>query len=247
LSGGAPEAAAPAAAAAPATGRLIEKSAALDLGVPANHLQPVAGRVVAITAQLGGIIDSSNVNDTGGADGGAQFALRVPSAQLETALARLSQIPNAHLRSRSDSSQDINAPFVSARRRLATATAERRALLRALANATTQSRIDALKAQIAATDRTIAITGAEVRALQRRASFSRIALQIEATAASHGGGAALDPGSGLRTAAKVLGAAIAVALVGLAAIAPLALVLTVAWGAAFALRRRRRERALGPA
>lgn len=82
--------------------------------------------------------------------------------------------------------------------------------------------------------------------LQRRASFSHVSLRIESGAArtSPGGGTwGFDDAIG--DAGRILAVAAAVAVVGLGVLAPIALILLLAWLGNRIWVRQRRERALG--
>jgi Domain of unknown function (DUF4349) len=223
-------------------GRKVEQRATLDLGAPADRLDDVAQGVIGVVSREGGIVDRSSVS-TATDGGGAQFELRFPSDRLATALAQLSRLQHAQVRSRSDDTVDINASFVSTTRRLADARAERSGLLRSLASATTAAETARLRTRLDATEATIASTEQTLRALNRRVDFSHVTLTIEATAPTSGSHA-FTLHRALHDAKQILTVAGGVALVTLAALVPLSLLGALAWALAGGARRRRRERAL---
>ena len=94
---------------------------------------------------------------------GANFELLIPSARLSPALADLSEL--AEVRSRSENTLDITAPFVSARERLRDARAETEGLLRQLAEADTDAERASVKAQLQIVRGRIAAFRAQVERL----------------------------------------------------------------------------------
>src|SRR4051812_2914657 len=116
---------------APAKRRSVERSAQLTLAAPRRDIDNVATQIGDVTAGLGGYVARSDITS---ATGGS-LALRVPSAKLDAAIQRISKL--GKVRNLSRTSEDITAQVVSARDRLVNARAERKGLLRQLANATT--------------------------------------------------------------------------------------------------------------
>jgi len=238
----------PTGAVAPARERKVERSAVLALRTSDGEFERTTAAVLSTVARFGGIVASSQIGESDAAGGEATYDLRIPTDRLDRALAALSEL--GHVTERSQSLQDITASFTSAQERLTDARAERRALLRALERATTQNRIDSLKAQLRAASSRIAGLKGQLASLRRRADLSRVDLTVRgggSASGSTGGGASWTPGDAARDALRVLELLAGVALVGLAVLVPLAL-----FGAALALavrsaRRRRRESALDPA
>jgi hypothetical protein len=230
----------------PSNGRKIIQSATLDLGAPPDRIEAVAQEVFNAIAAAGGIVDRSTVTATGGPDGNARFDLRVPSSKLQQTMSALSRLKYAHVVSRSDNTQDVNARFVDANRRLADATALRAALLKQLANAGTQQQIDSLKARIHDVEAEIAAAQGTLRSLNRQVDYSQISVTIAATGASSGGsgGSGFTIGKAARDAVRVLAVAAGVALIALAALVPVGLLAAFGWWISATVRRRRREHAL---
>lgn len=240
--GAATEQAAPALSApAPARARKVERNTQLALSTAPADVQDVADNVVATTQRFGGIVDSSQTS-TSDTEASATFALRIPTARLDEAVAALSKL--AHVSSLSQGSTDITGSFVSVEARLRDARAERRALLKALAKATTTQEIDAIKLRLRDNRSQIAQLKGELNALRRRADLARVDVTIAGNGHASSGGGTWSPGDAANDALRVLEVAAGVILVGLAAGVPLALLLGAAALAARSTRRHRREQAL---
>jgi Domain of unknown function (DUF4349) len=243
-SGVAPAAAPPAGGGSPRsdsrTQRFVERSAALTLGARPQDLDDVADGVVRVTDSVGGFVGSSSV--TSGRE--ARFELRVPSARLQRALADLSRL--AHVRERTQETEDITSSVVSARDRLQDARAERASLLRRLSRADTDAESARLRARLRAVSRDIARYKAALSRVENRARFANVSVQVVAdrSAAPADDGGAWTPGDALRDAGRILEVAAGVAVVAGAAMLPLALVAALAWLAGRRAVRRRREAAL---
>lgn len=226
--------------------RKVERSTTLALGAPADRVDDVAQGVLGVVDRFDGIVDASSVA-TGRAGGTASFALRLPAARLGDALGQLSRLPHARVRSRTDDTADVNQVYTSIRRRLANARAERAGLLRALQAADTEDATLRLKARLDAVERTIAFTERAQRGLDRRISYSRVDVTIEAERRGAGGSGAFTPGRALHDAGRVLAVTAGVIVIAAAALVPIAIVLACGWPLARALQRRRREQALDAA
>jgi hypothetical protein len=225
---------------APVSGqaRKVERTTALALSTGRADVQNVADDVVAATQRFGGIVDSSQTS-TSASEASAVFALRIPTARLDDAIAALSKL--AHVSSLQQGSTDITSSFVSSEARLHDARAERRALLKALARATTTQAIDAIKARLRDNRSQIAQLKGELDALRRRANLARVDVTVAGNGHASSSGGGWTPADAARDALRVLEVAAGVILVGLAAGIPLALLLGAAWLAAHSTRRRRRE------
>jgi hypothetical protein len=225
---------------APVTGqaRKVERTTSLALSTGRADVQNVADDVVATTQRFGGIVDSSQTS-TSDSEASAVFALRIPTARLDDAIAALSKL--AHVSSLQQGSTDITSSFVSSEARLHDARAERRALLKALARATTTQAIDSIKARLRDNRSQIAQLKGELDALRRRANLARVDVTVAGNGHASSSGGGWTPADAARDALRVLEVAAGVILVGLAAGIPLALLLGAAWLAAHSTRRRRRE------
>ena len=226
----------------PGRARRVERQASLTLTAPADRVADVSDQVIGVTDQVGGIVVSSSVSSNDSGQGGARFELRVPSARLDDALAKLSKL--AHVQSRQQNGQDITGVFVSAGDRLRASLAERQGLLRQLARASTPNETASIRARLRITQGQIASERSELAQLRRRADLSSVSVDIEPSGKQIGGGGAYTPRDALHDAGRILAGAAAVTLVTLAVAAPLAALALLAALGARSARRRRREQAL---
>lgn len=230
---------------APVTGRKVEQSSTVELGAPADKVDDVAQGVLGVVDRNGGIVDQSTVATH--SDGGeASFQLRIPAARLQAALGQLSRLPDARVLSRTDDTLDVNQAYVSVRRKLDGAEAERAGLLRSLENASSEDETDRLKVRLGLVEQQIAALQRSQRALDRRVDYSRVDLTVRAVQddGGGGGGASFTPGSALHDAGRVLAVTAGIVVIAAAALVPVALLALLAWPLARTLRRRRREHAL---
>ena len=221
--------------------RKVERSALLDLATGAGDLDRVADGVVRATDASGGFVASSQL-DAGATGGTAHFDLRVPTDRLDATLAVLSRL--GHVRSRSQSTDDVTGAVVSARERLSDAKAERRALLRALGRARTSTQAEAIRARLRLARTEIASARGDLQALGRRTAFSSVSVTLSARGGGTSGGGSFGPGDALNDAIRILGAVAGGLLVALAVLLPVAALVALVWLGARTLRRRSRERAL---
>lgn len=220
--------------------RIQQRAASLTLAPKPEAVQSVADQVAQLTVREGGFVQSSHVSRQSGAGGSAELRLSLPSARLTAALASLGRL--APTREESQSLQDITDEYGAARRKLADAVAERQALLRALARASTQSQIESLHARIALAAAAVTRARTAFGAISRRGSNSTV--EVTVLGDVHAGSHRSTLGNGLHDALDVLKAAAVVLLIALAVLVPLALVLALVALAWRASRRRLRERAL---
>jgi len=230
-------------AAAPAK-RKVERAVDLALTVQPGALQDAADGVVRVTQGAGGYVAASQVSARG-RGGDATFTLRVPTARLDTAIARLAKL--GHVASLDQGSRDITSTYTSAADRLGDARGERRALLRALAKAETAGEIAALRERIAQNRSTIATLQARLAKVRGRADLATVRATIHAP--RHAAAGATDdggwsPGDAAGDALRVLEVVAGVLIVAAAILVPVGLLAGLAAWAARGLRRRRRERAL---
>ncbi len=234
------EAQAGAAGGEPSSSRVQQRAATLTLAPKPEAVQSVADEVAQLTVREGGFVQSSHVSRQSGAGGSAELRLSLPSARLTAALASLGRL--APTREENQSLQDITDEYGASRRKLADTVAERQALLRALARASTQSQIESLHARIALAAGAVTRARTAFGAISRRGSNSTV--EVTVLGDVHAGSDRSTLGNGLHDALDVLRAVAVVLLIALALLVPLALVLAftaLAWRAS---RRRLRERAL---
>lgn len=227
--------------------RSVERSATLDLTVPADEVQSTADAVVRATDRVGGIVQTSSINVGEGAPGEARFELRVPSDKLDEALAAYSKLGS--VANRTQDAQDITGAVVSAEDLLSDARAERRGLLRALGQADTRREVASIRARLRIVRADIARREAALRSVRNRADLATVAVTVR----GDGDGSGASPGEedggwsvgdAARDAGRLLEVAAGALIVGAAAVLPLlALALAGAAAARYAVRRRR-ERGL---
>ncbi|HMJ02764.1 MAG TPA: DUF4349 domain-containing protein [Conexibacter sp.] len=247
----APEVAAqaPAAGTDPATrDRKVERSASLELSSDPERVDDVAQDVLGVVARFDGIVDQSSIA-SGTTGGEARFALRIPAGELQPALAALSRLPDAQVLARTDDAVDVNQAYVSVRRQLANARAERVGVLRALRAADTEDETLRLRARLDALERTIALAERSQRALDRRVDYATVSVSVrgdsdQGSGTDEGG---LTLGGAFDDAGRVLEVAAAVVVIAAAALVPLLALAACAWPLGRALTRRRREQALDAA
>jgi hypothetical protein len=232
--------------AAVAGGRVQQRAASIDLSAAPSEVQAVADRVTHIAANLGGYVQSSQVNVQAqaheAATSRAELDLKLPSAKLNSELATLGEL--APVRSESQSLQDITNTYNAAQRRLGDAIAARRALLHALAAATTEDQIDSLRARLPQARRAISEAQSALQTVSQRASTSEV--QVEVLGDRHATSEGLTLRRGLRDARKVLVTTLAVLLIASAILVPLIFVVLAFTVARRSWRRAQRERALDP-
>jgi len=223
-----------------APGRVQQLGASITLTATPEEVQTVADRVSRLTTSEGGFVRSSHV-DEGEKTGEATFTLSLPSAKLSDTLASLGQL--APVRAESQSLQDITNTYDAARQRVADATAERQALLRALSKATTEGQIDSLRERLAQNGGAIARARAALGTVSRQASTAEVEVTVVGDKNANSEGLTLH--RGLHDAGRVLTVTLVVLLIAAAVLVPLALVAIALATARRAWRRHRRERVLG--
>jgi hypothetical protein len=231
----------PAAAAAAPPARQVERTATLDLGVAPSSIQSTSQQVFTLVSSYRGYVRQSNVS-SGGPYGGASFDLRIPSSQLAAAIAALSHL--GHVRSENDTTNDVTEQFDSLQGSLAGLRAERASLLKQLAGASEPQQEAALKARLHALDGRISNVQRELAALRERVNYTRLALTLTAETPVGSKQGDLTPGGAARDAGQILEAALAVLVIGVAAVVPVAALALAAWGLILGTRRRVREQAL---
>jgi hypothetical protein len=220
--------------------RVQQRAASITLAPKPEGVQSVADQVAQLAARDGGFVQSSQVRLQRGSGGEANLQLSLPTARLSAALAELARL--APTRAQSQSSQDITDEYGAARTKLADAVAERRALLRALAKASAQGEIESLRARLSLAGGAIARARTALQAVAKRAGNANV--EVTVLGDRHAGGDRSALGNALYDAGDVLKVALAVLIVALAGLVPLALLGVlgaIAWRAS---RRRLRERAL---
>jgi hypothetical protein len=225
--------------AAVAPGRVQQLGASITLTATPSEVQTVADRVSRLAVSDGGFVQSSHVNE-GEKTGEATLTLSIPSAKLSAALAALGQIAPVH--AENQSLQDITDTYNAARQRLNDATAERVALLHALAKASTEGQIDSLHERISQNRGAIAQARSALQAVSRQASTAEVEVTVLGNA--HAGSEGLTLHRGLHDAGRVLTVTLIVLLIAAAVLVPLSLLIAALASAIRAWRSYRRERIL---
>jgi hypothetical protein len=219
--------------------RRIERSAQLTLGAPADQFQTVADRIVQVTDRHNGFVLRSQVS-TGSSPSG-DFQLRIPGRELQTTLRDLSALGD--VKARSDSGQDVTREFVSVADTLQAARAERRGLLRRLATATGDARIQRLRDRLDRNARERSGLTAQLRDLRERTNYAAVSVSL-VEGKSHSGTGAGGTSRALDDSLGLLVGSFNWLLRALGVLIPAGLVSGAAWWAARAIRRRRREAVL---
>lgn len=223
-----------------ATHREIERSAEIGLLADPADVADDSAQVFRAVHDARGIVLRSTT--TAGRNAGAHFDLLIPSARLGDALAAFSAIDE--VRSRHEATADITKPTVAANEELQDSRARIDSLLAQLSTAEVESERDAIEAELRGERRHAALLRSQVARLHQRADFSRVSLRIESSASATSPGGAWGVDDALGDAGHILGIAAGVTVVGLAVLAPFALVGLLAWLAHHIWLRARRERAL---
>jgi hypothetical protein len=225
------------AAAVPDIGPKIVQTASVELSVRRGRFDETVDDVRTLVAGFGGFVASSSVTSSSGGD----LQLRVPSSRLDLTIQRLSKL--AKVRGLSRNTRDITVAVVSARDRLNDARAERKSLLRQLANATTINETKSLRARLRIVSREIAAARNALARVNNRANFSNVSVTLVTTRGSSGGGV-WTPSDAFHDALRVLEVIAGVLLIAAAVALPLLLAWLLGWLARRGVTRRRRERAL---
>ncbi len=223
-------------------GRRIERSSQLTLAAPADDFQSVGDRILRITDSHDGFVLRSNVA-TGESPSG-DFQLRVPGDQLQATLRDLAALGD--VRARNDMGQDITREYVSVTDQLAATRAERRALLRRLAAADDDARIQQLRDRLDANGRELAGLRGQVRDLRERTNYASVSVTLVEKKGDEGGAGAGGSGTddALDDSLGLLVGSFNWLLRALGVLIPVAIVGGAAWWAGRTFRRRRREAVL---
>jgi hypothetical protein len=231
--------------AAQAGHRDVERSAEMVLGADPDEVAGAAAQVFDAVHAANGIVLSSSVTGGAAGDAGARFDLLVPATKLSDALADFSAIGTVV--SRHEATDDITAPTVRIGEQLRDSRATIDGLLVQLAGADSDEERAEVEAELRAERHHAAALRSQASKLDRRANLSRVSLRIETggSPAAEDSGGGWDVGDALHDAGHILRLAAAVAILGLAILAPLALIALLIWLINRTRIRRARERALG--
>lgn len=231
---------------APGAARKVAQTADLTLATRGSNVETVADGVIRTTDKFGGYVGNSSVTGGDASNAGAHFELKIPAAKFQAALAEMSSL--AHVRTRTQNTEDVTAPYSRARSRLTVARAQRDRLVTKYAAAEPgSSEAAALKTQLARAEARVDARGADLKRLQNRVNFVGMGVEVAADSS------AIVPDSrgtihrAADTAVNVLTAIAAALLIALAAALPIALVGGAIWFGATRSKRRRRNSVLDEA
>ncbi|HJZ38166.1 MAG TPA: DUF4349 domain-containing protein [Solirubrobacterales bacterium] len=228
--------------------RDIERSASIVLGTKPGEVAGAAAKVYTAVHAANGVVLNSSVQSGRAGPTGATFSLLIPSRKLDDALAEFSKI--AEVRSRHDATNDITAPTVGVTEELRDSNASIEGLLKELGSVETEAERESVEARLREERRRHASIRASLEHLHKRASMSEVSLRI---VTNHGAGvvppskddSGWSVGDALHDAGHILTVAAGVLLIGLAILAPIALIALIFWSLNRFRVRRLRERALG--
>jgi hypothetical protein len=228
--------------------RDIERSASIVLGTKPGEVAGAAAKVYSAVHAANGVVLNSSVESGRAGPTGASFSLLIPSRKLDDALAEFSKI--AEVRSRHDATNDITAPTVGVTEELRDSNASIEGLLKELGDVETEAERESVEARLREERRHHAAIRASLEHLHKRAAMSEVSLRI---VTNHGAGvvppskddSGWSVGDALHDAGHILTVAAGVLLIGLAILAPIALIALLFWSLNRFRVRRLRERALG--
>lgn len=219
--------------------RAVKHAAEINLLADPAAVTADSAKIFRAVHDVDGIVLHSST--TAGTDAGARFEMLIPSTKLSDALASISAIDE--VRYRREASDDITAPTVATGEKLRDSRARIDSLLTQLAGAESEAEREVIEIQLRGERRQAAGLHSQLARLHRRIQYARVQVRIESDPKRDSGGA-WGIGDAFHDAGHILGIAAGVTLVGLAGIAPLALLCLFAWLAQRLWLRGRRERAL---
>lgn len=219
--------------------REIERSAEIGLLANPDDVADDSAKVFAAVHDANGIVLHSTTSS--GRNGSARFELLIPSVRLGDALAAFSSIDE--VRSRHEATDDITKPTVTTSEELQDSQARVDGLLAQLSGSEVESEREAIEAELRAERAHAARLRNQLVRLHQRTTYSRVLVRIQSGASNESGGS-WGIGDAFGDAGHILGIAAGVTLVGLAVLAPIALLFLLAWLAQRLWLRSRRERAL---
>jgi hypothetical protein len=218
--------------------RKVERNTQLALSAQPEDVRGVSDEVISITRSLGGIVATSQVSES--PDGAnATLELTIPTRNLDAAVDRMTDL--ADVDSLNEASTDITKPFVSAQDRVHDAEAERRQLLKALGNATTDAEAEALTIRIADARREISRAEASFERIARKARLSSLSVTVTS---NPNASADRTLGDWFDDAVDVLKAIAGILLIAAAILIPFGLIAAIVAWVISRVRRHRRERSL---
>jgi hypothetical protein len=229
--------------------RKIARRVDLKLATAPEKFRAAANEVLDVVSDHRGFVTQSSVSggdpDVKGArPGQARFELRIPAAELSSALAALSDLGNVV--SRTDGAVDVTGRVLSTRQEIADYEATRQRLLTELETAYTTTEQEAIEQQLQIVEAQLANAEEELGDLQKRVQLVPVTVTITADRSidEDGDEGAWSIGDAFDDAGRVLEVVAGVLVVGAAVVIPVGLLVLLAWLAAREISRRRRESAL---
>jgi hypothetical protein len=228
--------------------RDVERGAQIVIGAKPGEVGAASSQVFEIVHANDGIVLNSSTQDGSGADAEAEFELLIPGGKVDDAMASFSQI--GEVVNRHETTDDITAPTVGTSEQLQDSEARIEGLLTQLSETTDESEREVVEAELDSERGHAGHLKSKLADLKQRANLARVSVRIVSGkgAVSPGGGSSDDGEWGvddaLHDAGHLLATAAGVAIISLAVLAPLALILFLAWLAGRTWTRRARERAL---
>jgi hypothetical protein len=226
--------------------RLVDATAQLTLGADRGEVQDVANDVVGVTDRHKGVVLDSQISDDK-KNARADFQLEIPYNQLDAALTDLSELGD--VLSRTQAGHDITAAAVRTRRDLAGVYDRIRKARADLIRADTTEQKQLIEARIQSLNASADTLQTKLAGVQRQARFATVSVTVTSDRPNGSGAGSGDDGNwtvgeALDDAADILQTIAGVALITLAALAPIALIATLCWLTVTRARAHRREQAL---
>jgi uncharacterized protein DUF4349 len=220
--------------------RKVERAVVMTLAAPRRQIDRVARDIGDVTADAGGFVRRSNISS----NSGGHMRLRIPTNELNPTVQQLSKL--AKVRNLTRSAEDITGAVVSARDRLRDAKAEREALLKQLANATTVNETESIRARLDIVSQEIASARNALARVNNRADFANVSVSLvpASGAEEDDEGGAWTPGDAWHDALRLLEVIAGVLVIAAAIAVPLLVAWLLGWLGRRGYTRRRRERAL---
>jgi hypothetical protein len=222
--------------------RRVERNAQLTISAPRDELQDAADGVGTVAESHHGFVLSSHISTGDTGDTGGSFVLRVPTRELQATLADLSKL--GHLRARSENGQDLTSSYNSVQDKLGNALLERRTLKLRLRHAK-GAKAEAIREELASLNTQVRGLSGQMHELRSRTAYSTVSLTLEEDKDGAGAGGGGGTGAAWHDAVHTLETLLAFSVRALGVLLPIGLLAALAGFGGRALRRRRREAALG--
>lgn len=219
------------------SGRVQTLSAELLLVVQNAEIADASDGVIAATDRFGGYVSRSST-DVGDSRSRASLDLMIPAIDYEAALASISAL--GHVKARSQSTEDITAPYRRAETSLDRAIKSRDRLSRQRRAATTAAERDALTIRLRRAIRRVAAERQQFNALQRQSTFVAMHVSILGDdSVANSSESTIE--AAWRVSKELLEKIVAGLIVVFAVLVPFAILGAIGFGALRLVRRRRKD------